>query len=605
MMVKRSDETINPLNADDMTDLQDAVNRSRIALSYARTNRRKMIEQYVGSHYGREGSSEKVPVPLLEQMIAIFMRSLVANAPKVLIHTPHLELKPTAEVFTQVSNALIRQIELGETFRLWALDALFDFGIVKVGRAVGPTVTTMGFEHRITNPYCDRVSLDDWVHDTGSARWEKCTFMGNLVRVSMEEMRNFGDLYDKAGLDQLQVVEDRQTDETGTQRSEQIALGSEGCVDWKDQTLVWELYLPMENLLLTLPASRGGQNSLDWTKPLLVREYEGPDEGPFHRLYFGDVPDNIMPLAPVHTLIDLHMLANNLFRKLDDQARRQKEFGVGQKGGETDAVAIMDVKDAAVIMVEDPAAFTTARIGGPDQVNLAFFMAVTQLFSKHAGNLDALGGLQPTAETLGQEELMASGASKKLSGMRARMLSATEKVVRALNWYLWDEPFGLRPYELKTPDSGMTISGLWRPSDRMGDFMQYNFDIDQYSMVDITPAQRFAQLMQFVQNVLMPALPMLQAEGGRLNFKALLKLAERQGGLHEISELVEWAGGPPIDALQPLQDIQQPAKPAVTTRRYERINKPGASQQGNEATMMRSLLGQNPQGAEMAGLARS
>ena len=47
-----------------------------------------------------------------------------------------------------------------------------------------------------------------------------------------------------------------------------------------------------------------------------------------------------------------------------------------------------------------------------------------------------------------------------------------------------------------------------------------------------------------------------------------------------------------------------PGKPPVTTRRYERINRPGATRQGKDAAMISTLLGARVQPKETAGAMR-
>lgn len=50
-------------------------------------------------------------------------------------------------------------------------------------------------------------------------------------------------------------------------------------------------------------------------EPLRVVDWEGPESGPYHLLWYNEMPSNSFPLAPVTQWIDLNDGYNRVMRK--------------------------------------------------------------------------------------------------------------------------------------------------------------------------------------------------------------------------------------------------------------------------------------------------
>jgi len=77
----------NPSTPSDISQLSKSVGYSWGQGEIFRTNRLKVIRQYVGKNYSKKGSADKVPVNLLELAINIYLQRLVAQNPAVDITT--------------------------------------------------------------------------------------------------------------------------------------------------------------------------------------------------------------------------------------------------------------------------------------------------------------------------------------------------------------------------------------------------------------------------------------------------------------------------------------------------------------------------------------
>ena len=589
---------MNPLDAAHISRLRKALKHSRKKLEPFRRNRVESLKQYVGRWYSDDGSDKKIPINLIELGIQIYARHLSARTPRVLAKTRHMALKPRAAKFQLALNHLLEEIDFRKTMNIAVKNALFSIGIVKVGLNASRTVEIGGFLHDIGQPFASCVDLDDFVFDTCSKDWEQIGFAGNKYRMPLEKARNI-DLYDKAVRESLQATHKSDIDEDPADagKASEISTGEEKKYsddgEYQDYVEVEDIWLPDENLVITLPREE------KYTKPLQVVEWDGPEAGPYRLLAYNDVPDNIMPLPPVALWRDLHDLSNQVFRKLANQSNRQKDITAYSSANKDDAKRIQSAKDGDMVQVNDANGVKTLKYGGIDSQQLMFGLQLRDLFSYLGGNLDSIGGLSAQAETLGQEQLLAASSSKRINDMQDQTVAFTKSICKDLGQYLWTDPLIEVPivHRLST---GREFQDTFGPADREGDFYQYNLDVEPYSMQDRGPQQRLQAIRSLVQELLIPLMPALQEQGIQVNMEGILRCYAELADMPELEEFVTFSN--PTMAAQ-AGPVQPPPKPAVTTRNYVRTNRPGATTRGKLNGMMQTLAG-NAQAAETEGAMR-
>jgi hypothetical protein len=89
---------------------------------------------------------------------------------------------------------------------------------------------------------------------------------------------------------------------------------------------------------------------------------------------------------------------------------------------------------------------------------------------------------------------------------------------------------------------------------------------------------------------------LMGAQGISVDMEGLIMLTSKLSNLPELRGLVKFTEG----QSQP-SDSQSPK---TTTRRYERVSRPGASDKGAEQVMINTLMGGKNQASEQAQLAR-
>lgn len=581
----------------DVKRLQTAVEASRKILEDFRRDRYALIEQYVGSHYGPECSAGRSPVNLVEMAATIWGRELVAKAPAALVTTALPELRPWALKLQMALNRLMDQISFGDTLARVVQDALFGIGILKLGLTSTGEAEYLGQNFVETAPFADAISFDDFVFDTACRRMDKATFIGHRFRVPIEAIRD-NPRYDPVTRAAVKPTEYTTTNETGDDRADVLTSGSGGSStdEYRDHATAWELYLPIENLVVTLA---------DETFALLASEpWQGPERGPYILLGFEDVPGNPLPLPPLANLLDAHILVNRLAVKTGQQADRQKTITMVMDGAQDDAKRILDAGDGEMVRVTHPDKVRELRYGGADPATLATMIQFKDLFTYMAGNLDALGGLSPQADTLGQDKLLTENASKRVQTMKDKVTNLARVAVRDLSWYLAYDPLIDIPLTMEVPGRPhLQVRTRYTAAEMRGDWLDYNFDIAPYSLSNPTPQQRAGSLMQILQQIIIPMMPQLQQQGIVPDWQMILRVLSEYQNMPELTHIMTFAIPMPGSDSAPVGDA--PMKSPVTTRTNVRVNRPGATRGGKDQAMIAQLMGANLQPKEQAGSMRA
>ena len=575
--------------------LRDAMEHSYKSLGTFRKNRRDALKEYVGSHYSDNGADDKVPFNLLELTTGIYVRHLLGGTPRVLITTPHLALRPMAYNFGQALNRLAQQIHLANTFRSVAKRAIFSWGLVKVGLGAYGMLPDGGIGDEIGRPFCDVIDLDDWVHDMTAKDWDHMAFCGHRYRIPYEDFMA-SSLYKNK--DAIKPSERSSVDnQTGDERTEAISRDMPSIPDlgeFEPHIEFFDMWLPRTGQVLTLPVQQ---------KDVVAREveWEGPESGPYKRLGYCEVEGQILPLPPVALWRDMHQLANGLWRKLERQAIRQKKILGFDPAGVSDAKNIVNANDGDAVKMNANNS-KEFSFGGIDNGNLAFLMSAVDQFSWLVGNLDALGGLGPQAETLGQERIIKSSANERVQDMERATQEFVVDVFRDLGLYLWTDPFIEIPFTKRIPGTELELERLWTPDLREGDFLDYNFELHPYSMQASTPGDKLNLVLQIFQQVIVPSMPVMQQQGIGVDFEGLFRLIGRYADLPEIEEVL-LANQPVVAPEGPINPRN--IRPGTTRRENVRINAPAGTRRGRSAALMQTLLGAGVQNAEMAPLLRT
>ena len=570
--------------------LYKAIRSSRDALEPFRRVRQTLIKDYVGSWYTESGAENKTLVNLMNQTARIYTVALAANNPSVLVSTPRMDMLPFARRFEVNLAKLISDMALDETFRMIVLDAFFCLGcgVVMMRDTDTRFHGLLASEEDVWldpgEPWFNRVSLDDLILDMTAKELSKMRYCGHRYRADFEKVMDEPG-YDKKVKDKLRPTNREHHDSVGATRDMASDWGSAQDDDLKDMIWLQDIWIAENNTIVTLPCDQQDM------EPLIERPWTGSQAGPYKFLSLGETPDNIIPTSPAMNLKGMHDLQNRLHRRMEADSDANRVVNVFPPGMEDDAERLRTAERNGWYRGKSPESIKQFQSGGVDQRDMALATFIQTEYDRLAGNLQAMGGLGQQASTLGQEELIHGNVSKNVADMRMAVVSFASKCILDLGRLMWED----ETLELKTSmevgNTGINVTSDWTPDYREGEFDDYEFRIEPYSMIFRTPEQKLQELFQVIREIA-PLWPMFQASGASIDAQAIVEEIARLKNRPEFKRFITFAA--PAEMLG--GDENTVRQSPVTSRETIRKNvSSGGTEAARSNAMIQTLMGGQPQ----------
>ncbi len=568
--------------------LLKAVKTSREAMEPFRRIRKELIENYVGSWYNMAAAPPNKPeilVNLMNQTARIYTVALAANNPQVMVSTPLVENWPFAKRFEINLNKLISDMELDVTFRAIVLDAFFCIGcgVVMMRDTDTRFHGLLESEEDVWldpgEPWLNRVPLDNLVLDMPARELTKMRYCGHRYRADYEKVMDEPG-YDKKVKAKLTPTSKNVT--SSTDFAQEIATGV-AIDDDELKPMIWlqDLWIAENNEVATFAVDFDGE------PPLLEREWTGSQAGPYKFLSLGNVPDNIIPASPAINLKGMHDLQNRLHRRMAEDSDAHRVINVYPPGQEDDAERYRTAKRNSWQRGQNPKDINQVEFGGVDGRDQAFALFVQDEYDRFAGNLQAMGGLGPQSSTVGQEELIHGRVDQMEADMRMAVVGFASESILDLGRLMWNDQTLELQSSMPVGNHGMEVPSNWTPDYRVGEFEDYDFKVEPYSMVFKTPEQKLQEMYEYLDR-LSRMWPMFQASGASFDAKAFSEEVARLKNRPEFERFVTYAA--PAEMLGGDQNtIRQSPN---TSRETVRRNIPtGGTQAARSATLQQTLAG--------------
>lgn len=578
-----------------------AVKTSREAMEPFRRVRTELVRDYVGSWYSDNGSRNKVLVNLMNQTARIYTIALAANNPQVMVSTPREVNLPFARRFESNLNTLISDMNLDQTFRQIVLDAFFCIGcgVVMMRDTDTRFHGLLEAEEDVWldpgEPWLNRVPLDDLILDMSARELTKMRFCGHRYRADYEKVMDEPG-YSKKAKSKLEATS--QTAKQTEVAARDISTG-EGYVrddELKDMVWLQDIWIAENNSIATFACDGNDE-------PLIERDWTGSQAGPYKFLSLGDVPDNVIPASPAVNLKGMHDLQNRLHRRMEKDSDAHRVVNAYPPSGSDDAEKIRKAERNAWIRVGDPNSISQIEVGGVDQRDMGLATFIQGEYDRFAGNLQGLAGLGAQTGTVGQEEIVQGQLSKQVEDMRMAVTNFASECILDLGRLMWEDQTLEIQNSISVGSSGLQVSADWSPDIRSGEFEDYEFKVEPYSMVFKTPEQKLQELFQTLQQ-LAPLWPMFQASGATMDAEAIVDEIARLKNRPEFKRFITFAT--PADMLG--GDENTAGGPSHTSRETVRRNVPtGGTQEARNSATIQALMGGNSQvnGQMAAAMGRS
>lgn len=512
-----------------MKRLTGAVEWSRQQLRHFQQQRMSALRQYVGHNYGDGGSVDNVPINLINLFTQIYTRKLSVKQLRTLVTTDNRRLQPHAAEYTLAMNRRLAQMKPEEALNTAGLEAMFLMGVVQVGVSDDQV-------------FVDPVLFDDLIIDMSAKLWDGLGFIGHRFRPSLEWARD-NPQFDKQVRGMLKPSRLFQADDVSDDESvssQKLAMESAGePQEYRDRVNLVQLYCPEDRTLVTYAADM-------LNKPLSIIDWNGPPNnplGPYRRIGFCPVPGNLLPIAPVQLVRDLHELVNRLGNKVFRQAERQKTLMFVPKNATKDGQKVVKYNDGDVIGVDDPKGMQEFTTGGANQTTLGMVTWTRQLASYMFGNADSVGGLAPSTDTVGQDSMLLQAAGSQVEDMQQVMMQFTSDVCSDIAFWTLNDPLLDMTITRPIPGTDMSFDFQFGPENVVGKFDEYSFRVDPYSSVIRTPAARLQLLLSLFERIVLQLTPIMQQQGQTLDTEKLFKLVAQYADAPEFLELITFMNG--------------------------------------------------------------
>ena len=512
--------------------LANAVKLADKRMQPFRDQRLMFLRQYVGPRYQgwhnqAYNTPEAEPMNTIFSFIEILCPNLVGQTIFAAVTTDNPQLRPFAELLRLRLNRVFDEIRLAETVEQMVIDALFTAGIVKTGHVPEPAGEwdePMGYLFDPDKPFADNVDLDDWILDPDCRRREAASLEGNRYTVPRDWAYDVG-LYNRKLLDSLEPSHYRAQGGGADERAAQLSQHPARDDRFVPFLQFIDVWVPHLNLIQTLPGRTEHTQGY-----LREAEYDGPEMGPYDVLGFAYPPSNAIPIAPVSVMYDMHLLLNVLGRKLKRQAERQKVLGLYSLGAERDALTIKNAVDGELVGITDVANVKEFTFGGVDPQSYQPLQFFQEWQNRLSGNPDLLGGQRAQSETLGQDEMLMTNAMTRLGRYRMKVHRTLKQIIKKIAWYVWTDEQTDQSLTLQA--AGMDIPMEWQGGVREGDFLDFNFDIEPYSLMADSPEQQYKRTVELV-NLVAPLQQQMAAQGSYIDVAAIVQQLSNMRNLKE------------------------------------------------------------------------
>lgn len=496
--------------------------------------RRQLLEEYAGPRYGVQRGTDsvrRVPINALYFLAATLVPLLAYRSPQALIEAKKAELRQHTRIIESLLNRHFEDIKLAKTLQRVVLDSIFGPGVMIQGLGVGG-------EMGVGEPFVDRVSPDDYFLDPLARDKDEATFEGDRLYLLRESMLS-SPLFEGQEDVISKLPAKRQQEGKRAESIGGVAAGE----PYAEIVEVERVFFPERREIQYVPAT--GESE----EPLATIPFEAPVKSPYLMYGMNWVPDNPYPLPLGLAMVDAHELVKQVGQKIGEQAKRQKRVLLADATvDETESDAIQNAPDGSLIRVQSVDRYREVDYGGASKDNYDGLAILWDQFSRQAGNMDLMSGAKAQSETLGQDQMLYQSASLRVDYYASQLRDVVREICRGQAWYIWSDPVTQRQanYEVQ----GLSVSVDVGPGDLEGEFEDYVWDIEPYSMGPDDPKQQFVRTLQWFQNV---ALPAIQASPDvAINGEAIMKATAKMADIPYADEFVQ-----PMSEL--VQQVQQQA----------------------------------------------
>ena len=524
------------------------------------------------SGYHTRGYQRQHTINLIARGVDTIVPFLVNGNPRTMVTTKIPKYKPWAKTTELALDYFLSEIQFAERVLIpVARNSLMSAGVTRTSIVHHRNYEREEGVYKLGRPHVEVVDFSNYIGDPGARRREEFIFEGDMYRLPTDYAKEFWPT--KADL----IVSDSKL--MADFDPAKIAKGDydKNSLSLRDSTTFIDVYLYDEGIILTILP--------DGHKPVIInqQEWEGPEGGPYDFLGYRYIADTPIPLPPAWDWHDMDVTTNLLVDKMRQQAEAQKNIIAVQGHNTGDADRLREAPNNGIVTFESLEDLQELSWGGVNDKNYDWVAFMLQQFVQQGMNTDLLGGKGPSADTLGQEQMVYANATRMIGNMANRFHNFMGSVVKKLAWAFWVEPTTYVPIVREVPGIG-SVDAVFRERDKVGDFYDFVFDVQAYSTQRELPETKYNKLMQFLTQWILPTMERAAAQGVTINIEEATEQLAQYLGIDSFSNWFKGTVPGPLEGAGGYQVLPNDTASLMMNDSF------GASQASREGNMFQQQV---------------
>lgn len=487
----------------------------------------KLQQLWISGYYNK-GYSRWHLINLMNRAVSAGVSYLAEGNPKVSIEPKAPKLRSFAYAMKLIVNFLIEKHNFAENvFIPGAIASYFGAAIARTFNEYDRCVSVDGERIKVGSPKVAIIEPCDYVGDPSVKVRADFAFEGDMYRLPTDYAKDLFARKDKYG---KQVADYIQSDsKLITKYSAEEITGKSG-YDYNK--------LALEEYSTFIDIYNRKEKTIETIMPMghkaIVLKTIDSHVTPYDYLGYTYPPNCPIPIPPAWDIYDLDVTTNIVAKTEREKAEAQKTIIAAEPTGKKAAEAVLKGKNTDVVTVKGMDGVKQFSFGGVSSEGLGWLQWAEQQSQKASStSSDIFRGAGPTSETLGQDQMVMSNASRMVNGYYIRFHSWMTSILRKWTNLVMDDPSSYVEVldTVKVPGLGdYEYPVYFSKPDKVADFSQLILNVVPYSTQRKTPEMKYQSLMQLMISWVLPTMQMRREQGADIDLQMVDNLLADYGG---------------------------------------------------------------------------
>lgn len=487
----------------------------------------KLQKLWISGYYNK-GYSRWHLINLMNRAVSAGVSYLAEGNPKVSIEPKAPKLRSFAYAMKLIVNFLIEKQNFAENvFIPGAVASYFGAAIARTFVEYDRVVSVGGERIKVGSPKVAIIEPCDYIGDPSAKVRDDFAFEGDMYRLPTEYAK---DLFARKNKYGKQVADYIQSDTKLTTKYSVEEITDKSKYDYNKLALeefstFIDIYNKKEKTIETImPMGH---------KAIVLKTINSP-ANPYDYLGYRYPPNCPIPIPPAWDIYDLDVTTNVVAKSEREKAESQRTIIAAEPTGKKAAEAVLKSKNTDVVTVKGMDGVKQFSFGGISSEGMAYLQWAEQESQKSsATSSDIFRGAGPSSDTLGQDQMVMSNASRMVNGYYIRFHSWMTSILRKWTNLVMDDSSSYVEVldTVKVPGLGdYEYPVYFSKPDKVADFSQLILNVVPYSTQRKTPEMKYQSLLQLMTTWILPTMQMRRQQGADIDLQMVDTYLAEYGG---------------------------------------------------------------------------